>query len=880
MTPGWGAGDVREGMHSIYLLIFLLFELAFGDSDVEALLKLKKGFQKDPSGLVLHSWDLKSLASDGCPINWFGISCVDGNVESIMLNDLHLVGDLDFTSITGLKLLRNLSISNNQLSGNISGADSIGSLEYFDLSRNLFEGPVIFNLTNWRNLVLLNLSSNNFDGTVPSGFRNLGKLRYLDLHSNGFSGDIMNLIKEFGYVEEVDLSCNQFVGYFDIGLGNPSFISSIRYLNVSHNALMGEMFAHDGMPYFDSLEVFDASNNQFTGTIPSFNFVVSLRILCLRNNRLSGSIPEALLQESSMMLSELDLSINQLEGPVGSIKSASLKNLNLSSNKLSGALPLKVGHCAIVDLSNNNLSGNLSRIQHWGNYVEVIKLSSNSLTGTLPNDTSQFLRLTSFEVDNNSLDGVLPLVLGTYPELEEIDLSFNQLTGFLLPSLFNSSTLIALNLSGNNFSGPIPLKSVLKLPVDSTHSWSLVSLDLSHNSLSGHLPVEISKYHNLAHLDISNNHFEGSIPDDLPDQLTGFNVSCNNLSGIIPESLRRFPDSAFHPGNTLLLFHDSKSWPNGISSTSSREHHSHVKRAIKAFLIAGLIGTATILALLSTIIYCRTHRKGHDSKSCKGSTEKNNNKCESNSLPSTSPSHKSAGASSTALSSALGPICLPQMKAAQEPGNSSSGVAMQKDFVYPEIPMKDELSSPISFLSSSNPSPSKGQHGSESLGVLKVGSPDKLAGELNIFDSSSVFTAEQLSRAPAEVIGRSCHGTLYRAALDSGHMLVVKRLKEGIAKGRKEFAREAKKLGSIKHPNLVSLHGYYWGPKEHEKLIISTYINAPCLALYLQGSEKVNFHPCRWTNDSKSLSMWPVVWITSTMKEPYLMAISSPQTSC
>ncbi|GAB2275048.1 hypothetical protein Dimus_009816 [Dionaea muscipula] len=69
-------------------------------------------------------------------------------------------------------------------------------------------------------------------------------------------------------------------------------------------------------------------------------------------------------------------------------------------------------------------------------------------------------------------------------------------------------------------------------------------------------------------------------------------------------------------------------------------------------------------------------------------------------------------------------------------------------------------------------------------------------------------------------------------------MLVVRRLKEGIAKGRKEFSREAKKLGSIRHPKLVSLYGFYWGPKEHEKLIMSNYIDAPCLALYLQGSEE------------------------------------------
>ena len=41
-------------------------------------------------------------------------------------------------------------------------------------------------------------------------------------------------------------------------------------------------FAHDGMPYFDSLEVFDASHNQLVGSIgsvPSFKFFFSLYVL-------------------------------------------------------------------------------------------------------------------------------------------------------------------------------------------------------------------------------------------------------------------------------------------------------------------------------------------------------------------------------------------------------------------------------------------------------------------------------------------------------------------------------------------------------------------------------------------------------------------------
>ncbi|XVE59125.1 hypothetical protein DITRI_Ditri05aG0020400 [Diplodiscus trichospermus] len=819
-------------------LVFLLFLVvtALAQSDFEALLELKKGIVKDPSGKVLASWDSKSLTSDGCPKNWFGVTCNDGHVTSITLNELGLVGNFSFPVIVGLKMLRNISISSNQWTGTISNIGSIQSLEFLDLSSNAFHGVIPSGIVNLKNLVLLNLSSNNFEGIFPSGFSSLRRLNYLDLRSNGFSGDIMNLLSQLENVVHADLSSNQLSGSLDVGLGSSSFVSSVQYLNISQNLLAGELFAHDGMPYFDSLEVFDASNNQLVGTIPSFNFVVSLKILRLGNNRLSGSLPEALLQESSMILSELDLSLNQLEGPVGSITSATLKKLNISSNKLSGSLPFKIGHCAIIDLSNNMLSGELSRIQGWGNYVEVIELSSNSLTGTLPNQTSQFLRLTTFKVANNSLQGVLPTILGTYPELKVIDLGLNQLNESLLPSFFMSTKLTYLNLSGNNLSGSIPLLDIKNVPsVSSAENLSLVTLDLSYNSLSGRLPQEIVKFHNLEFLNLSNNKFEGSIPDGLPDELKGFNVSFNNFSGAIPNNLRGFPDSAFHPGNSLLKFGSFPKSSKGSSDLNLNERRSQMKPVARIALIVGLIGGAAIIAIVCVMIYYRTNwQETRNGKSKRNGGKETVHQGE-HSVSHTSAPYKGKDSSSSSFSFRQELLSSSRKGSANDHENSSSVLNDPKYFGHPES-VGEELASPISLLSSSNTSPSKNQFPFESPSTLKVRSPDKLAGDLHLFDGSLAFTAEELSRAPAEVIGRSCHGTLYKATLDSGNVLAIKWLKEGIAKGKKEFAREVKKLGCIKHPNLVSLQGYYWGPKEHEKLIMSNYINAQCLAFYLQDT--------------------------------------------
>ncbi|CAN1171016.1 Probable inactive receptor kinase At5g10020 [Linum perenne] len=814
-------------MSKFCLVLLLMVVTVLGQSDYQALLELRKGIVDDPSVKQLESWDSSSLASNGCPLDWYGVVCTDGNVASIDLNGMLLGGNFSFPVISGLKMLTNLSISNNRFGGTISDVGSIQSLEILDLSNNLFEGVVPYDIVNLRNLIVLNLSSNNLEGMVPSGFRNLEALRYLDLHSNNLSGDVMNLFYDLGSLVHVDLSSNQFLGSLDMELGSPNFRSSVQYLNISHNALNGELFAH-GMPSFGSLEVFDATNNQLAGTIPPFKLITSLQKLRLGRNQFSGTVPGGLLHQSPMLLSELDLSHNQLEGPIGGISSTTLRKLNMSSNSLSGILPAVIAHCAVIDLSNNMLSGNVSRIQNWGNDVEVIHLSSNSLSGTLPNQTSQFSRLSSLKISNNSIDGELPSVLGTYPELKAIDLSLNSLSGSIHPDFLTSTTLTDLNLSANNLSGPLPIQG---LP-GSVENVSLTSLDLSHNSLAGVIPPEISKLQKLVYLNFSHNSLEGSIPSEIPDGLTGLDVSSNNLSGVVPENLRRFPDSSFLPGNSLLALSISPLSPKGSSSQGVMlpGHRSpRLKPGIKAAIVAGVVGTCTILLLL--FVALRTKTQWHDIRigaAAKGIVRNEGGvQSRSSLLPTTS---KNLDGSSSSFHH-------PQSKLQHDNGDTSSALGRPIDNPQ-QFRNEEGLGSPMSVCSS-QPSPSKSQLSPESPGMLQVYSPDKLAGDLHLFDTSLAFTAEELSRAPAEVIGRSCHGTLYKATLDSGAVLAVKWLKEGISKGRKEFGREVKKLGTIKHPNFVPLVGYYWGPKDHERMIIYSYFDAHCLSLHFQEPRKL-----------------------------------------
>lgn len=79
----------------------------------------------------------------------------------------------------------------------------------------------------------------------------------------------------------------------------------------------------------------------------------------------------------------------------------------------------------------------------------------------------------------------------------------------------------------------------------------------------------------------------------------------------------------------------------------------------------------------------------------------------------------------------------------------------------------------------------------------------------------------------------------------------MKWLREGVARPKKDFAKEARKFANIRHPNVVALRGYYWGPTQHEKLILSDYISPGSLASFLYDRPGRNGPPLTWAQRLK-----------------------------
>ncbi|XP_022983569.1 probable inactive receptor kinase RLK902 [Cucurbita maxima] len=108
----------------------------------------------------------------------------------------------------------------------------------------------------------------------------------------------------------------------------------------------------------------------------------------------------------------------------------------------------------------------------------------------------------------------------------------------------------------------------------------------------------------------------------------------------------------------------------------------------------------------------------------------------------------------------------------------------------------------------------------------------------------NVFDLEDLLRASAEVLGKGTFGTAYKATLETGTVVAVKRLKEMTA-AEKEFREKIEEVGRMKHENLVPLRAYYYS--REEKLLVYDYMPMGSLSALLHGSSRESGRtPLNW----------------------------------
>ncbi|KAM0063572.1 putative protein kinase RLK-Pelle-DLSV family [Helianthus debilis subsp. tardiflorus] len=227
-------------------------------------------------------------------------------------------------------------------------------LTHLTMGINRLSGELPPELGQLSNLRSLGIGTNNFNGSLPSELGNLRRLEQLYIDSSGVGGEIPSTFASLQNLVTVWASDNEFTGRIPDFIGNWTQLESLRFEGNSFEGSVPPSFSR--LTSLQELRISGLSN----GTLDFIKDLKSLNALVLRNNRISGPIPTNIGDFQN--LERLDLSFNNLNGqiPRELFNLSRLSFLFLGNNSLNGTLPdVKSATLRNIDVSYNELSGTL-----------------------------------------------------------------------------------------------------------------------------------------------------------------------------------------------------------------------------------------------------------------------------------------------------------------------------------------------------------------------------------------------------------------------------------------------------------------------------------------------------------------------------------------
>mmetsp|Transcript_8719 Transcript_8719/g.13447 ORF Transcript_8719/g.13447 Transcript_8719/m.13447 type:complete len:1175 (-) Transcript_8719:1036-4560(-) len=533
---------------------------------------------------------------------WFGIECdKSGSVASLNLASNNLVGSLEPELLLLSKGLLTLNLTNNKLSQSIpKEIGSLSQLKILDLSQNSITGGLPESLGLATNLLSLDISNNHLLSTIPITIGKLSSLTSINLAHNGLIGSIPSEVGSLVKLSKMDCQHNRLSYELPTEV---SKLTSLQELYLQNNDILGPLPSEVGL--LTNLRRLDTSKNHIFGGIPVDWYrkgaLASLESLDLSNNLLTGALHDELRSiddfgsswqkltslringnylrktlpplsgglYSLPFLKELDISFNFLTGtlPAGGIaKLSTITTLNLSGNQLKGNLPnelFEASELTLLDLSDNEFHGTLSPNVEKLKNLHHLNLSTSGISGTLPSELGSITDLLHLDVSSNRvIGGNIPTEFGRLINLKHLDMKENNFSGTLPSYLGQLHKLQFLNMSSNRFSGVIPsdignlvslkiLKSHVNdlngsIPSEFENLFQLEELDLYLNNLSGPLPSGIEKLTSLKRLSLFHNSLTGKIPSGLGllTNLQELFLYSNDLTGPIPSEIGNLRDLA------------------------------------------------------------------------------------------------------------------------------------------------------------------------------------------------------------------------------------------------------------------------------------------------------------------------------------------------
>ncbi|XP_075474430.1 putative LRR receptor-like serine/threonine-protein kinase At2g24230 [Primulina tabacum] len=533
---------------------------------------------------------------------------------------------------------------------------------------------------------------------------------------------------------------------------------------------------------------------------------------------LSGVIPETTIGKLTK-LEYLDLSNNKISAlPFDFWSLGSLKNLNLSYNQISGNLPNNIGNFGklqSLDLSFNAFYGSIPESVSSITTLQSLNLSNNMFESKIPSGITQCPWLVSIDLSANKLSGRLPEGFGAaFPNLIFFNLAENEISG-RGSDFLGMNSIVHLNISNNLIKGSVvgvfegPLEvidlsrnqfqgHIAKVIVGSTFNWSnLRYLDVSENQFSGEFSTELNLSQNLTHLNLAHNRFteQGFLNVDLLTNLKYLNLSETNLIGPIPSSISR-------------LIHLRK------LDLSKNHLSSHIPALATANLKVLDISYNNLTGGIPLMLIQKFHEMervnfSHNNLSFCGS-QISSEVLQSSFIGSVSSCPIAANSAlfkrkssrhrglKLALALSLSMICLfvgLLFLAFRCCRKTKMWVVKQKSFRDEQV-----ISGPFSFQTDSTTWVADIKQAA-SVPVVVFEKP-----LLNFTFADLLSATSHFDRGALLAEGR--FGLVYGGVLPGGIHVAVKVLVHGSTLTDEEAARELEHLGRIKHPNLVPLAGY------------------------------------------------------------------------
>ncbi|CDY36291.1 BnaA01g31270D [Brassica napus] len=350
-----------------------------------------------------------------------GLNRLNGSFPIALLNLTKLsylaLYDNQFTgtiphNITSLSKLTTFYASNNAFAGTLpSSLFTIPSIEYVGLSDNQLSGILEFgNISSPPKLRKLDVGNNNLRGPIPAAISKFTNLVRLDLSHYKTQGPVdFRKLSNLKWLEDLDLSYLNMTTTIDL---NDILSQNMRSLDISNNKIKGQV--PGWLWTLPNLTYLNLSNNTFTGFENSTKHGLSMEQLLASDNNFTGKIPSFIcdLRGLEMELvrilniyTALDFSGNKFEGEIpssiGLLKE--LLVLNLSNNAFTGHIPSSLGNLTALeslDVSQNQLSGEIPQELGSLSFLSYMNFSHNQLTGLVPGGT-QFQRLDCTSFDGN-----------------------------------------------------------------------------------------------------------------------------------------------------------------------------------------------------------------------------------------------------------------------------------------------------------------------------------------------------------------------------------------------------------------------------------------------------------------------------------------------